>query len=261
MLPPEIALRTVSAEFAQEAERIALPLDVGGAAGTSFPTLLHDVQSEISEFIANGSSAGSAGMSGSSLSAEGFALRARSQMSDDASGQGADIKVAGREQQEDFIASVAPWARVAANRLGVSRELLTAHAALESGWGQRPLRGADGTDAHNLFGIKAGRSWNGGTVNAPTTEVLAGAEVTERQDFRSYAGDADAFTDYASVLLDNPRFRGAINAGDNAQAFAHGLVQGKYATDPAYAHKLERVARQIHDMGPPQATAGIKADY
>ncbi|XLM22936.1 flagellar assembly peptidoglycan hydrolase FlgJ, partial [Chromobacterium piscinae] len=39
-----------------------------------------------------------------------------------------------------------------------------AHAALESGWGKRAIRNADGSDSHNLFGIKAGGDWHGKTT-------------------------------------------------------------------------------------------------
>ncbi|UGA38276.1 hypothetical protein JOS77_31185 [Chromobacterium haemolyticum] len=34
-------------------------------------------------------------------------------------------------------------------------EAVVAHAALESGWGKRAIRHPDGSNSHNLFGIKA----------------------------------------------------------------------------------------------------------
>jgi len=42
-----------------------------------------------------------------------------------------------------------------------------------------------------------------------------------------------------------PRYRGALNVGSDARAFAQGLARGGYATDPAYADKLARVAARL----------------
>lgn len=263
MLRPDFASAAVSQAFAQEVQRIALPLGAPGVAGTrSFSALLNEVRSEVTDFIANGSS----GMAGTALSADGHAQRARlrgmafdssipSTPSINAASAGVE-----RARQQEFIAEIAPWARETADRLGVSPELVTAHAALESGWGQFALRGADGSATHNLFGLKTGSAWTGDAVRALTTEVESGVAIKRQEEFRSYADAAGAFLDYSSLLLDNPRYRSALNAGDDASAFAHGLAQGRYATDPSYAHKLERVVRQVRDIGLPVAV-GLKASY
>src|SRR5437868_7456755 len=116
MLRPEFAPPAASASFAQEVERIALPLNGGGAGG--FASLMSEVRAEVNDFIANGS--GSVGSI--HLSPEGNAYRNRLQDS----GVGAD-----RTQQQDFLDSVAPWARETADRLGIAPELVAAHAALE----------------------------------------------------------------------------------------------------------------------------------
>jgi flagellar protein FlgJ len=266
MLRPDFASAAVSQAFAQEAQRIALPLDasaLAASAGTgSFSAMLNEVRSEVTDFVTNGSS----GMAGTALSAEGYAQRARLQAALQGVAFGPPLDAAGtgvdRTQQQDFIASVAPWARETANRLGVSPELVTAHAALESGWGQFPLRTADGSVSHNLFGLKTGSAWTGDSVRALTTEVENGVSIKRQEEFRSYADVASAFSDYSSLLLDNPRYRSAINAGDDAQAFARGLARGNYATDPSYAHKLERVARQVRDIGlPANSSTGLKVSY
>jgi flagellar protein FlgJ len=221
-------------EFRREVERIALPLDAGGSHARAFTTLMNEVRSEVNAFIANGS----ASSSGLALSVEGNVQRARSQ------GAGPTV-----DAQQEFISSVTPWARAAADRLGVAPELVVAHAALESGWGQQPLRGTDGSTTNNLFGIKAGGNWNGAVADVMTTEVTGGARMKQEQPFRSYADMSSAFGDYAQVLLDNPRFSSALHNGNDAQAFAEGLVRGKYATDPDYASKLESVARRVHALG------------
>jgi hypothetical protein len=94
--------------------------------------------------------------------------------------------------------------------------------------------------SHNLFGIKAGASLARRDGEAATTEYVGGAALKTSARFRSYPDQASAFRDYAQMLSDNPRFRDALGAGSDAQAFAAGLAKGGYATDPAYAAKLER---------------------
>ena len=218
--------------------------------GTGFGSLLNDVASEVAAYIQHGDPDGGAA---STLSAEGALLRARATglIMDDtegADGVTAPNAIARPPQQQAFLDSIAPWARQAAAQLGVAPELVQAHAALESGWGQRPLRVEGGASSHNLFGIKAGPRWNGATGDSTTTEYVNGAALTTRERFRAYPDAASAFQDYARVLLDNPRYRGALNTGNDAQAFAQGLARGGYATDPDYASKLARIAGKLQGM-------------
>jgi flagellar protein FlgJ len=117
-----------------------------------------------------------------------------------------------------------------------------AQAALETQWGQHMPKQADGTSSYNLFGMKAGSSWDGDRVNVPTLEVEGGVPVRRRAAFRAYESPADSFDDYARLLGDNPRYAQALGKGDDVAGFAHGLVQGGYATDPAYARKIAAIA-------------------
>lgn len=150
-----------------------------------------------------------------------------------------------RAEQLAFLERIGPWARQAAQRLGVSPRSVMAHAALESGWGQRPVRDAQGRDSLNLFGIKALSGWQGERVQAQTTEYENGQVVPQSQPFRQYA-DLDAtFADYVRLLAHSPRYEAALRSGDDVQAFAGALAQGGYATDPQYAQKLVRISRQI----------------
>jgi flagellar protein FlgJ len=158
-----------------------------------------------------------------------------------------DDSAPGAEQQA-FLDNIAPWAKEAAAKLGVTPELVQAHAALESGWGQRPLRNADGASSHNLFGIKAGPNWDGAVSDSATTEYVGGAAVKTSARFRAYPDGAAAFRDYAQMLLDNPRYKGALGAGNDAHTFAQGLAKGGYATDPAYAAKLARLAGKLQGI-------------
>ena len=214
-----------------------------GNGGANFGGVFGQVQGEVADFIQNG---GGDWTGGATLSAEGRVWAAR------AGEAGAANAIVGdgnaSPDQQAFLDSIAPWAREAAGKLGVAPELVSAHAALESGWGQRPLKNADGSSTHNLFGIKAGASWQGGVADASTTEYVGGAAVKTSARFRAYPDQASAFRDYAQMLIDNPRFRGALGTGNDAHAFASGLAKGGYATDPSYAAKLSRLAGKLQGI-------------
>ncbi|WP_219135534.1 glycoside hydrolase family 73 protein [Janthinobacterium sp. UMAB-60] len=212
--------------------------DATGSGG-NFSSVFRQVQGEVARFIEQG------GGNATSLSPQGRAYLEQSQPVNVLGNinQGGEIG----EVQQQFLASIKPWTEETGARLGVAPEIVAAHAALESGWGQRPLRQGTGTDTNNLFGIKAGGKWQGDVASNVTTEYEAGSgtalKKTER--FRSYPDQASAFRDYAQVLLDNPRYRAALNTGANAGAFAQGLARGGYATDPNYATKLTQLATRL----------------
>ena len=209
------------------------------AAVGSFGSVFQQVQGEVARFIEQG------GGSATTLSPQGRAYLEQSQPVNVLGNinQGGDIG----EVQQQFLASIKPWTEETGARLGVAPEIVAAHAALESGWGQRPLRQGTWSDTNNLFGIKAGGKWQGEVASNLTTEYEAGSgtalKKTER--FRSYPDQASAFRDYAQVLLDNPRYRAALNTGADAGAFAQGLARGGYATDPNYAAKLTQLATRL----------------
>lgn len=143
-----------------------------------------------------------------------------------------------------FLASLLPHARQAEAATGVPARFILGHAALESGWGQREIRDADGQASHNLFGIKA-TGWTGANAEVTTTEYRQGLAMKVSQRFRAYADYAEAFTDYARLL--QQRYGDAVAAGDDAAAFAQGLARGGYATDPAYADKLQRTIASVSE--------------
>jgi len=213
----------------------------GLGGGSGFGGVFGSVQEEVASFIQNGGGAWSAGPM---LSPEGSVAQARASQAANAIIGDSDSL----DHQQAFLESIAPWAKEAANKLGVAPELVSAHAALESGWGQRPLRNTDGSSTYNLFGIKAGNGWHGGVAESATTEYVGGAALKTSARFRAYPDQASAFRDYAQMLIDNPRFRSALGAGSDAHAFASGLAKGGYATDPAYAAKLARLAGKLQGI-------------
>jgi flagellar protein FlgJ len=140
----------------------------------------------------------------------------------------------------DFVARVWPEAFEASRATGIPAQFMVAQAALETRWGQSEPRHPDGTPSYNLFGIKAGRSWNGAVVSATTSEYVDGTMQKQQARFRAYGSYAEAFRDYAHLLISNPRYASVVGSQD-AQSFARGLQQAGYATDPMYAAKLTRI--------------------
>ncbi|MFG6158733.1 flagellar assembly peptidoglycan hydrolase FlgJ [Halomonas sp. 1390] len=146
----------------------------------------------------------------------------------------------------DFLERLEAPARAASRASGVPAELILAQAALETGWGRHEIATPGGGNSHNLFGIKAGSAWRGETTEILTHEVIDGRRQAVRDRFRVYGSFEEAFTDYARLIGDNPRYAGVVSAGSADQA-ARALQQGGYATDPAYADKLIAV---MDTLGP-----------
>lgn len=142
-----------------------------------------------------------------------------------------------------FVDSIWPHAQHAARRLGVDPEVLVAQAALETGWGRSMPKDEQGRPSFNLFGIKAGSSWEGPRVNVSTLEYVDGVPERRREPFRVYSSPAESFADYVALLQRSPRYRQALEAG-SVEGFAAGLQAGGYATDPHYADKLVDIVRR-----------------
>jgi flagellar protein FlgJ len=144
-------------------------------------------------------------------------------------------------EQMDFLREHQQAALAAEQQSGIPAAFMIAQAAHESGWGRREIRNADGSSAHNLFGIKAGTGWSGKVAQVTTTEVIDGQPQKVVANFRAYASDDASFRDFAQLIKDNPRYAPVLAAGNDAQGYAQGLQRAGYATDPAYADKLTRI--------------------
>jgi flagellar protein FlgJ len=140
-----------------------------------------------------------------------------------------------------FVSEVLPTIQRAANALGVSPLGMLAQAALETGWGQRMPRTADGTPSLNMFGIKADDGWAGARAVASTVEFSGGVATQRQTAFRAYGSIQESVSDFANLLKGSHRYRNAIAAGGNAQAYVNSIGQSGYATDPEYANKLNDI--------------------
>ena len=141
----------------------------------------------------------------------------------------------------EFVHRMLPPIRRAASALGLDPMGMLAQAALETGWGQRMPRNADGSLSHNMFGIKAGDEWAGARASADTLEVTNGVATPRRTTFRAYGSIEESVNDFASLLKNSPRYRDVIAAGGNAGAYIASMGKSGYATDPEYGNKLSQI--------------------
>jgi len=140
-----------------------------------------------------------------------------------------------------FVKALWPHAQRAGDELGTRPELLISQAALETGWGQHMIRGADGSNSFNLFGIKADSRWQGERAVTETVEFRDGLMRKERAAFRAYASPEESFSDYVDFLKRNPRYSDALRQANDAPAFTRALSEAGYATDPDYSGKINRI--------------------
>jgi flagellar protein FlgJ len=173
--------------------------------------------------------------------AQGFPLNPAAQSVPAAAVRNGDVPA----HVDAFVQRLLPHAQMASASTGIPAQFMMGQAALETGWGRAEIRGPDGQNSHNLFGIKAGNGWKGRTVDIVTTEYVGGKPQKQVDTFRAYDSYADAFRDYANLLRANPRYQNVIAQGQDAAGFAQGLQQAGYATDPNYAQKLMSVIRQF----------------
>lgn len=134
---------------------------------------------------------------------------------------------------EGFIASIGETARQIGQDNDLYASVMIAQAILESASGQSDLSQAP---YYNYFGIKG--SYYGNSVSMLTWEDDGQGNVEHiYADFRAYGSPADSLTDYAA-LLTTPLYAGARKSNTTSYLDATAALTGLYATDTAYADKL-----------------------
>ncbi|KMY86058.1 Flagellar protein FlgJ [peptidoglycan hydrolase] [Candidatus Paraburkholderia calva] len=151
----------------------------------------------------------------------------------------------GSDKVNDFVDCLAAPAQAASAATGIPARFIIGQAALESGWGKREIKYANGQTSHNIFGIKATGGWTGKTVDSVTTEYVNGQPKKVVEKFRAYDSYEAALTDYASVMKNNPHYALVVQASRDVASLAHGMQKAGYATDPQYAKKLISIMRQV----------------
>lgn len=142
------------------------------------------------------------------------------------------------DSPSEFIQKLMPAAKQAAQKLGLEPLALLAQAALETGWGQRTFKTAEGNNSFNFFGIKAHNSWQGNVAVVDTLEYRQGVAQKEKAKFRAYESPEQSLGDYVDFIKSNPRYQQAVAMADNPKAYFQQLQAAGYATDPNYAQKI-----------------------
>lgn len=145
------------------------------------------------------------------------------------------------DSKSDFIDTIKPYAVSAAKAIGTHPGILIAQAALETGWGQFFGKNEQGKSSLNLFGIKADSRWNGESVATPTLEFKQGIPEKITQSFRAYDSLEQSFKDYVDFILNNPRYKNALNESSDPESYIQQIQSGGYATDPGYADKIKSI--------------------
>lgn len=141
-----------------------------------------------------------------------------------------------RPDQLKFISRIAKSAQKVGMECDLYPSVIIAQAALESNWG---ASGLAQKPYHNLFGVKG--DFNGHAVKQVTTEYTPeGKQVTIKDFFRWYDNDYQSLHDYADTLAD-PLYEGVHRASAHNYREATRALLGKYATDPHYDRKLNRL--------------------
>ena len=143
-------------------------------------------------------------------------------------------------RQAGFVAEHSEAAALVSRESGIPASFMIGQAGHETGWGRSEIRHADGSNAHNLFGIKATGGWSGKVAEVTTTEYVDGEPRKVTARFRAYDSYADSFRDYARLISQSPRYEPVMDQLHSVQGFASGLQRAGYATDPQYAAKLSR---------------------
>jgi len=119
--------------------------------------------------------------------------------------------------------------------IGVPASITLAQGMLESGNGNSALA----VYANNHFGIKCHEDWDGMTYIQD--------DDASNECFRKYNNVLESFTDHSLFLKNRDRYQFLFELKiSDYKAWAKGLKQAGYATDPAYADKLIQIIEQFN---------------
>ena len=134
---------------------------------------------------------------------------------------------AAQTPQEKYIEQYAPLAVKEMQRSGVPASITLAQGLLESGAGLSALA----KEGNNHFGIKCHKGWTGKTMYLDDDE--------RGECFRVYDTPEESFRDHSDFLRYRDRYKFLFDLEPtDYTAWAYGLKQAGYATDPKYPAKL-----------------------
>jgi LysM repeat protein len=141
------------------------------------------------------------------------------------------------------IIYIKKYSMIAKNEMSVSgipASIKMAQALIESEYGMSELA----VNSNNHFGIKCGSKWNGKTYYKKDDDTNENGDLIE-SCFRAFDNVSEAFKAHSEFLTDPKKekrygFLFTLPTQDY-KAWAQGLKDAGYATDPNYPNKLIRV--------------------
>jgi flagellum-specific peptidoglycan hydrolase FlgJ len=142
-------------------------------------------------------------------------------------GQSTSKPISTNELTRAYIAQYNSVAMRNMKTYGIPASIILAQGILESGAGQSDLA----MNANNHFGVKCHNDWTGDKVYKD--------DDTANECFRKYNQASESYKDHAMVLTGKSRYAKlfTLPKGDY-KAWAKGLREAGYATDPKYPEKL-----------------------
>ena len=152
------------------------------------------------------------------------------------------VSVAGVGQsytKSDIVAYIQTYAGIAVEKMRsdkIPASITLAQGILESAAGKSDLA----INANNHFGIKCGGKWNGNTYSKDDDK--------KDECFRKYDTPEQSYADH-TLFLKAPRYAELFSFEiTDYRAWAHGLKNAGYATNPQYAERLIRIIEDYELM-------------
>ncbi len=130
------------------------------------------------------------------------------------------------------------------HRTGIPASITLAQGMHESNYGGSSLA----TQAHNHFGIKCKSYWRGQTYYHKDDDYDKKGKLLE-SCFRAYNDAVESYIDHSNFLKFSANYTWMFKLDKtNYKAWAFGLKNSGYATDPKYAEKLIKIIStyQLH---------------
>jgi flagellum-specific peptidoglycan hydrolase FlgJ len=141
----------------------------------------------------------------------------------------------------NYIDQYKDLAIVEMHRTGIPASITLAQGLHESNAGRSPLA----LEANNHFGIKCKSYWSGQTYYHKDDDLDSRGQLIE-SCFRSYETAVESYVDHSNFLKHTEHYAPLFSlAKDDYIAWAWGLKQCGYATDPDYAIKLIKIIHQF----------------
>lgn len=132
--------------------------------------------------------------------------------------------------RQEYIEKYKDFAIEKMRKFGIPASITLAQACLESDNGNSMLA----VEANNHFGIKCGKNWTG--------EKIYKDDDNPNDCFRKYKSVSESYEDHSNYLLNSKRYSSLFQlSSTDYKAWAHGLKEAGYATNPKYAELLIKI--------------------